>query len=276
MVNEQLQTYSIISCLQSIWKNRHLVYQMTKREVLGKYKGSTIGILWSFIIPILMLIVYTFVFSVVFKARWGDDENGTKTQFALILFVGLIIYNFLAECLLKSPSLIMQHNNYVKKVIFPLELLPIIAILSVLFNTLVSFFVLIIAFLLLNGYVHITILWIPLVLLPLIILSLGLMWLISSLGVYIRDIGQVIGVFVTMLMFLSPIFYPISALPLVLQKIVLINPLAYIIEQSRLVIITGVKPDIIGLCIYAVLALMFSYICYCWFQKVRKGFADVI
>ncbi|BBV92435.1 ABC transporter permease [Enterobacter roggenkampii] len=268
---------SIRSHLLSFWYNKNIIFQMTKRDILGKYKGSAIGVLWSLINPMLMLIIYTLVFSVVFKARWGTGAvDEPKTQFAVILFVGLIIHSFISECLVRSPNLILQYSNYVKKVVFPLEILPLVTVLSALFHSAISYVVLCIAFFMFNGYLHWTIIFAPLVFLPLFVLSLGLVWLISSLGVYIRDIGQSIGIIVTILMFLSPVFYPLSALPKTMQSIVLLNPLTYIIEQSRNVIVWGKLPDFYGLSLYLSISIVISTLCYIWFQKTRKGFADVI
>lgn len=243
---------------------------MTKRDILGKYKGSAIGVLWSLINPMLMLIIYTLVFSVVFKARWGTGAvDEPKTQFAVILFVGLIIHSFISECLVRSPNLILQYSNYVKKVVFPLEILPLVTVLSALFHSVISYVVLCIAFFMFNGYLHWTIIFAPLVFLPLFVLSLGLVWLISSLGVYIRDIGQSIGIIVTILMFLSPVFYPLSALPKTMQSIVLLNPLTYIIEQSRNVIVWGKLPDFYGLSLYLSISIVISTLCYIWFGFVE-------
>jgi len=250
---------------------------MTKRDILSKYKGSAIGVVWSLINPILMLIIYTLVFSVVFKARWGNAAaDEPKTQFAVILFVGLIIHSFLAECLMRAPGLILQYSNYVKKVVFPLEILPVITVLSAVFQSVISSAVLVMAFFIFNGYINWTLVYAPLVFLPLVILALGLSWLISSLGVYIRDIGQSIGVIVTILIFMSPVFYPLNALPEWMQSLVLLNPLTYIIEQSRIVIVWGKAPDFIGLATYSAISFLISYACFVWFQKTRGGFADVI
>ncbi|WP_343462920.1 ABC transporter permease [Pantoea sp.] len=268
---------SFISILKTIINNRNLIYQMTKREIVGRYRGSVMGVLWSFINPILMLIVYTFVFSVVFKARWGTGSEGeSKSDFALILFAGLLVHTFFAEALSRAPTLIIGNANYVKKVVFPLETLSISNMLSVLFHTFISIIVLLTAFVIFNGFIHWTAILIPLVLLPIIIFTLGISWLISSLGVYLRDVGQTIAIIVTLLMFLSPIFYPVSALPKAFQSVILLNPLTFIIEQSRNVLIWGKLPDFLGLAIYSLIALVIMWLCYAWFQKTRKGFADVL
>lgn len=196
----------------SLWRNRNLIAALTRREVIGRYRGSVLGMLWSFFNPVFMLIVYTFVFSVVFKARW-NARSDLKTEFALVLFAGLIVFNLFAECINRAPSLILSNVNYVKKVVFPLEVLPWVAMGSILFHTLVSLAVWLVSYFILFGVPHATVLLLPLVLLPLIFFVMGLSWFLASLGVYLRDVGQFIGIVTTVLMFLSPIFYPITALP---------------------------------------------------------------
>ncbi|HKN03246.1 ABC transporter permease [Pantoea sp. PNT01] len=269
---------SLFSLIRQTWANRNLIFQMTKREIVGRYRGSTMGILWSFINPIFMLMVYTFVFSVVFKARWGTAGalNESKTDFAVILFVGLIIHSLFAETLSRAPSLILGNVNYVKKVVFPLEILPVVSFLSVLFHSFISMIVLITAFFIFNGYIHWTIIFIPVVVFPLALLTLGLTWFLSSLGVYLRDVGQTITIIMTVMMFLSPVFYPISSLPENLRPLIMLNPLTFIIEQARAVLIWGKLPDFTGVGIYTVISLLVMWLCYVWFQKTRKGFADVL
>lgn len=271
------QPTSLLSLARSLRQNRVLIIQMTKREVLGRYKGSVVGLAWSFFNPIFMLAVYTIVFSMIFKARWaevgGDDS---KIQFALILFVGLIILNLFIEVINRSPSLILSNVNYVKKVVFPIEILPVISIGAALFHAVISLGVLLLAFVFFNGYLNWTVVYIPLVFLPLIILSLGLSWILASLGVFIRDVAQSVSLGMTLLMFLSPVFYPISAVPQSLQKFIMVNPLTFIIEQLRAVVISGKHPNWIGMIFYTLIALLVLWIGYAWFQKTRKGFADVL
>lgn len=277
MLQNEHHSTSLWSLFRCLYKNKNIIFEMSKREIVSRYKGSFIGIFWSLINPIFMLTVYTFVFSVVFKARWGHGTvDEPKTQFALILFVGMIIHGFLAENLMRAPGLILQHANYVKKVIFPLEILPVVMLLSVLFHTIISFLVLILAFIIFNGIPHWTIVLAPLIFLPLIIFTVSASWFLSALGVYMRDIGQIIGIVSTLLLFLAPVFYPLSALPPEFQHIVMLNPLTFIIEESRTVIIWGGMPDYKGLMIYTVASLVFLWMSYIWFQKTRKGFADVI
>lgn len=250
--------------------------QMTRREVVGRYKGSAMGLLWSFLNPVFMLMVYTFFFSVVFKARWGLDSNESKTQFAFVLFVGMIVHSLFAEVLNRSPSLILSNVNYVKKVIFPLEILPVISMGAALFHSFASLAVLLIAFVIFNSYLHWTVIFTPLVLLPLVILTLGCAWALASLGVFIRDVGQTIGIITTIMMFLSPVFFPVTALPEAYRPFIMANPLTFIIEQAREVFIWGRPPNWAGLGIYTLAATAIAWLGYIWFQKTRKGFADVL
>ncbi|MFZ1712744.1 MAG: ABC transporter permease [Nitrosomonas sp.] len=267
---------SLLALSKSLWHNRRLIEQMIRREVVGRYKGSVMGLTWSFFNPVLMLTVYTFVFSVVFKARWGIGDEESKTQFAVVLFVGMIVHGLFSEVLNRAPGLILSNVNYVKKVVFPLEILPAISMGAALFHSLVSLGVLLIAFVLFNGYLHWTAVFTPLVLLPLIILTLGLAWILASLGVFLRDVGQTIGIVTTVMLFLAPVFYPVTALPEAIQPWLMANPLTFIIEQARAVLIWGKLPDWTGLGIYTAIAIVVAWAGYAWFQKTRKGFADVL
>lgn len=271
------QPASIAALARSLWRNRQLIAQMTTREVAGRYKGSALGLAWSFFNPVLMLIVYTFVFSEVFKARWGGSGGDeSKTQFAVVLFVGLIVMGLFTEVLNRAPGLILSNVNYVKKVVFPIEILPVIAMGTALFHSLISLCVLLAAFTLFNGYLHWTVVFFPLVFFPLIVLSLGLTWMLASLGVFLRDVGQTIGIITTVMMFLSPVFYPVTAVPERFRPIIMANPLTFIIEQAREVLIWGHLPNWIGLGAYSLVAFIVAWIGYVWFQKTRKGFADVL
>ncbi|MGN6733458.1 MAG: ABC transporter permease [Candidatus Binatia bacterium] len=266
---------SIRELFLSQWRNRHLIVQLTKRDVLGRYRGSIMGLTWSFFNPLIMLTVYTFVFSVVFKARWsvaGED----KINFAIILFVGLIAYNLFAECINRAPGLILSNSNYVKKVVFPLEVLPSVALGSALFHAAVSLTVLLAAQLIINQRLPWTVVIFPVILLPLLLATMGFAWVLSALGVYVRDIGQVTTIFTTILMFLSPLFYPVSALPKAYQFWLQLNPLTFIIEQGRNVLIFGKTPNWTGLGVALAVGLVLSAGGFWWFQKTRKGFADVL
>lgn len=261
---------------RSFWRNRHLIWQMTRREVTARYRGSVIGLAWSLINPIIMLIVYTFVFSVVFNARWQTGGNESQADFAIILFAGLIVFGLFAEMVNRAPGQIVSNVNFVKKVVFPLEILPLVTLGSVLFHSLISLVVLLIAQLIINQSLPWTATLFPLVLLPLIFASLGVAWFLAALGVYIRDIRQITTVLTTVLMFLSAIFYPISALPEKYQFWLRLNPLVLIIAESRKVLIYGSLPDWSWLGVSTLIGLGIAFAGFWWFQKTRKGFADVL
>jgi lipopolysaccharide transport system permease protein len=223
----------------------------------------------------LMLAVYTFVFSVVFKARWGVAGDD-MVNFAIIIFAGLIVHGLFAECINRAPNLIVSYPNYVKKVVFPLEILPSVALGSALFHAGVSLAVLLIAQLILTQRLPWTVIMFPIVLLPLLLSTAGFAWLLSALGVYVRDIGQTTGILTTVLMFLSPLFYPLSALPEQYRMWLYLNPLTFIIEEGRDVLIFGRLPDWAGWGLALVASMLISAAGFWWFQKTRKGFADVI
>ena len=268
-----------MAMLHSLWNNRLLIWQMSKRDVIGRYKGSAMGLLWSFLNPLLMLAVYTFFFAVVFKSRWGAVPNGgeeSKTLFAVILFVGMIVHTLFAEVLNRAPSLILSNTNYVKKVVFPLEILPIISMGAALFHCLISLGVLLAVFVVFNGFVHWTVVLLPFIFLPFIVLTMGLAWMLASLGVYVRDVGQTIGILMSVMMFLSPVFYPVAALPDFMRPWMLANPLTFIIEQAREVLVWGRMPHWRGLALYSLLSFFVAWSGFAWFQKTRKGFADVL
>lgn len=261
--------------ITSCWRNRNLIAALTQREVLGRYRGSVLGILWSLFSPILMLTVYTFVFSVVFKARWSAGSD-SKSEFALILFSGLLVFSIFSECISKAPTQITSNVNYVKKVVFPLEILSWVTLGSALFHFIVSLTVWIIGYLIMVGIPHPTTILLPLVLAPLVLFILGLSWTLAALGVYIRDIGQFIGLIITVLMFMTPIFYPISALPTAYQVLVYLNPLTPTIEMTRDILFWGRLPNFNMLGITTITAFFVAWLGFAWFQKTRKGFADVL
>lgn len=267
---------SLASLARSLWQHRELIVQMTKREVIGRYRGSVMGLAWSFFNPILMLVVYTFVFSVIFKAKWGTGADESKTTFAVVLFVGMIVFGLFSEMANRAPGMILANVNYVKKVIFPLEILPVIGLCATLFHSLISIGVLLLAILLFNGNIGWTAIFFPLILAPLLLATLGVAWFLASIGVFVRDVGQTVGILTTVLMFLSPVFFPISSLPEKFQAWEMLNPLTFVIEQSRAVMIFGKQPDWAGLAIYALASIAVAWAGYWWFQKTRKGFADVL
>lgn len=274
-MSKQRHPSSVTALTRSLLSQRNLIRQMARREVVGRYRGSFLGLFWSLVNPMLLLGVYTFVFSVVFKARWGASYEGGQFEFATVLFCGLIVFTFFSECVSRAPGLILTNPNYVKKVIFPLEILPWTVAASALFHACVSTLILL-AVVALTGQVHWTTVFLPLLWAPLVLLVVGLSWLLASLGVFVRDINQVVGFVLTAMLFLSPIFYPVSALPESMQPVLLANPLTFVIEQSRGAVLWGKMPDWQGLGLYTLAALGVAWGGFAWFQRTRHGFADVL
>ncbi|MFT4520013.1 MAG: lipopolysaccharide transport system permease protein [Halioglobus sp.] len=269
---------SLWSLVYSLFSNRSLIASMAKREVISRYRGSLIGLAWSFLNPILLLLVYTFVFSVVFKARWGGSRfgEGDDASVAIMIFTGMIVHALFSECIVRSPRLITGNVNFVKRVVFPLEILPWVAMGAASFHTLVSLLVLIIGQFILAGHVPWTALLIPIVFLPLILMTMGFTWLFAASGVYFRDLSQLSAFISTILLFLSPVFYPLSAIPEKYQAVYYLNPLTYIIEVTRDLLIAGQLPSLIHLSLYFLASLCVAMLGFSWFQKTRRGFADVL
>ena len=266
---------SPVGAVRSLWANRQLIARMGQREIIGRYKGSAMGLAWSFITPLFMLAIYTFVFSVVFQARWGTSEE-SKTQFAVVLFAGLIVHTLFSDVINRAPQLVLGNVNYVKKVVFPLEILPVVQLLSATFHALVSVVVLIAAQLVFQGSLPITALLLPVVLLPFLLLTLGLAWCLASLGVFVRDVGQTISLITSVMLFMSPVFFPVQSQPPALQPWMHLNPLTFVIEQVREVVVWGRLPDWRGLAVYSLASIATAWLGFAWFQKTRKGFADVL
>jgi len=254
---------------------RVLILRMTWRDISSRYKGSVLGVFWSFISPLLTLALYTFLFSYVFKARWNEQSSGLS-NYALILFAGLIVHGFLSDVLIRACSVVRAQSNLVKKVVFPLHALPAVVVFSVAFQMVVSLVVLIALQLVLNGHLTMAALALPLLLLPLIFIGLGVAWLLGALGVYLQDLGQVIGLVSTALMFSAPILYPIQALPEVVQPWLLLNPLTFFVEQLRAILLFGGSPDWFGLLIYFIVSGLTLVLGWWVFERTKKGFADVL
>lgn len=271
----QLYLISPRAMVSSAWRHRDLIKVLLVRDVAARYRGSALGMLWSFLQPAMMLSVYTFVFSVVFGARW-KPESSSKTEFALILFAGLLLFNLFAECLNRAPALLLNNVNYVKKVVFPLEILPVVAAGSAMFHALIGLFVWLIAYAVLFGAPHFSIILLPLIFAQLLLLVLGLSWMMAALGAYLRDVSQFTGLLTTMLMFLSPVFYPASALPDPYRALLMLNPLTYLIEQARDVLFWGRLPEPFHVAAGLFGSMLIAWLGFAFFQKTRKGFADVL
>ena len=261
--------------LRSTWRHRDLVWQLTERDARARYRGSAGGLFWVAFHPLLMLGVYTLFFTELFPTRWSAAAD-TRTGFALVLFIGLLLHGLLAEVLTRAPSLIVGQANFVKKVVFPLDVLPVVNLGSTLFHFAIGIGIWLAFHVWQRGLPPATALWLPVVVAPLALVALGLSWLLASLGVFLRDIGHVVPVFATVLLFASPIFYPLASLREPLRSIVQWSPLTVPVEQARRVLLEGMHPDFVALGVYTLVALVVAYAGFVWFQGTRKGFADVV
>lgn len=252
-----------------------MLWQLTVREVQQRFRGSWLGLGWALLTPLAMLTVYTFVFRNVLKARWpgGADSNA---EFALQLFSGLLVFSLFSDIISRAPRLVVEQPNLVKKVIFPLEILPWVATLSALFHAGLSLLVLLLAVLFVRHGLSIHILSIPLVILAFMPLLLGFSWLLAAFGTYIRDIAHVVNLILTPMLFLSPVFYPASALPGVFQQVMIFNPLTVIIESLRAAVLGEAWPDMTTLSIYFGVSMLVAWLGAFCFEKTRGGFADVL
>lgn len=263
------------SLLATLWSRRDLALQLAKRDVIGRYRGSFFGMAWSLFNPLLMLVVYTLFFTQVFQARWGAQAGG-KAVFATALFVGLIVHGIVAESASKSAAVLTSNPNFVKKIVFPLEVLPWVTVLAAIFHGLLSVLILLAGVVVLGDGLHWSIFLWPLMLLPIALLSAGMAWLLSGAAVYFRDVGQIVGVLVTVLLFTSPVFFPVDMLPPTFARIIAINPLTFPIEQSRELLLWGGAMDWIRYGRYTAFVLAFAWISHALFNRAKRGFADVL
>lgn len=253
-----------------------LLFSLTGRDIQKKYKDSMLGALWGVIVPLILLAIYTVIFSAIFNARWKGVEVNSKVDYAVLLFIGLIVYNFFAESLTRAPTAVLGNPNLVKKVVFPLEVLPAVAVLSSLYNAGIASIALVIFLVFSSFGFHWQVLLLPVLLVPMVALTLGVTYLFASLGVFFRDIDQLAGLLARILQYLTPVLYPSVIFPDTVGVWMRLSPLAVYVEQIRALIVTGELPQW-GAYFWAVgwsgLFLVFGY---WWFQKTRRAFADVV
>ena len=258
-----------------VWRHRSLIRQLTVRDLAARYRGSFLGVLWSLLVPLAMLGVYTFVFSIVFSAHWGTVEGG-RGVVALILFAGLIPFNFFSEMIAVAPMLVVGNASYVKRVVFPLEVLPVVKALSALFQGLVSTVVLIAALLVARHGIPLTVLLLPLAWVPLVLLALGVTYALAALGVLVRDVGQAVGVILPFLFFLTPIVYPLEAVPAGFQVVAWMNPLAHVVEDARRTMIFALDPKWRALAINTTLCGLIAFVGFLFFMRSKRHFHDAL
>ena len=259
-----------------IWKGRELLKQLVRRNIEIRYKGTMIGLVWMVVTPLVMLAVYTFVFGVVFKARWGVEFGDSKAAFALIMFCGMTVFNIFSESVNGSVGIVTGNPNYVKKVVFPLELLPVSAVLSACFFGLIWIGILLLGIVICFHKFCFAAVCLPLVFIPLILFSCGIAWFVASLGVFLRDLSHVIGILLQVLYFITPIFYSMEMVPEQLRPVLLLNPLTSIVQSARQVLILGQWPEWHALGIITLLSVVVFQLGFFWFMKTKRGFADVL
>jgi lipopolysaccharide transport system permease protein len=253
-----------------------LIQQFTVRDVLGRYRGSYLGVFWSLLRPLCSLAVFFVVFGYIFQSRFGHDDHESRVDYALGLFCGLIVLDFIAECISRGPTLILSNPNYVTKVVFPLEILPVSAVGGALVHLVVSSIPLFLAYFFVHGSLHLTAMYLPVILIPLVFLGLGVMWLFASLGVFVRDISSFVPVLITILMYVSAIFYPISKVPLAMRPAVVHNPLAVLIDNMRNVFMWGMPLDWGQYLSMSAVCIIFMVVGYAFFMRTKSAFADVL
>ncbi len=266
---------SPIAACRSAVRNWQLITQLTVRDVASRYRGSSAGILWSLIGPLLSLAMYTFVFGVVLRARWGVAGESTF-DFALTLFAGLVVHGLVSDVLMRAPHTIAGNPSYVKQIVFPLEILSIVSILSSLFNATISLALLLCFWAFVHEGLYSAVFIIPFLLFPLCLIALGVGWAVAATTVYFRDLGQLVSFVSSGLLFLSPVFYPASAVPVAIRPLLDLNPLTFVIEGVRGALIHGSIPSLESFAIYLLISFCVVSLGFAWFQKVRSGFGDVV
>ncbi|HJZ83128.1 MAG TPA: ABC transporter permease [Pyrinomonadaceae bacterium] len=274
MISAQTARRAVWRPLWQLPGRADLIFSLTRRELAARYRGSILGIVWALLTPMVMITIFTFIFSGIFKARFGASSS--QWDYALYLFCGLLPWNSFQESLQLSSSTIVSHANLVKRVIFPLETLPVSICLAAVANQLFGTVVLVAAVIILRQEIHSTIVLLPIVLIPQLIATCGIAWLVSSLGVFVRDIVQGITLVLMAWMYLTPIIYPESLVPSRYRAAINLNPFTPLIRNYRRLLLEGSSPDWAGLGYFAVFALVGFLLGYWWFARTRKNFADVI
>ncbi len=252
-----------------------LLCQLVLRDITGRYRGAMLGVAWTVMSPLLMLGVYTFVFSVVFNARWSKTGETDRLEFALMVYCGLVIFGLFSECVGRAPRAIVDQVNYVKKVVFPLDLLPLSLLFSTLFQAAIGLVLLSGLAILRYGFSNT--LWVaPAVLLPFLLLLAGLVWFLSALGVYLRDLNQAITPMIGALQFMSPVFYPLDAVPAVFRDFLILSPLTWPISALRECLLQHSFPSLLSWFLNMGIGLLVAIAGWLFFEKTRKGFADVL
>ncbi len=274
MISAQTARRAVWRPLWELPRRFDLIWPLARRMTLARYRGSALGLLWALLTPAVMIAVFTFLFAGVFGARF--TEGGTPWEYALYLFCGLLPWTAFSETLQQSAGLVVAHANLVKRVVFPLETLPVAQTAAALTGQLFGTAALLAAALVIRGELHATALWLPVLLVPQLLLTLGLAWLVASLGVFVRDTAQALGLALTAWMYLTPIVYPEHVVPERYRAMLEINPFTALVRSYRRCLLEGSQPDWRGLAYVTAVALPVFLVGYWWFARTRKNFADVI
>ncbi len=260
--------------LGAVWRNRGLIRSMVRRDIVGRYRGSFGGIFWTLLNPLLLMATYYFVFGVVLRARFGNDPS--RSGFVLYFLCGMLPWLAISEAAGRAPFVILEHRNFVKKLVFPLETLPVNLVLAGLVTEAFALGVFAAFLIAVRGAVPVTALWLPALVVPQVLFTLGLAWLLSALGAYLRDLGQVNGFLLTLWFFLTPICYPVESLPREALAVLAKNPVFVLVEGYRGVLLESRPPGFPGLWKLWLASLALFFAGHACFYKLRKGFADVI
>jgi lipopolysaccharide transport system permease protein len=274
MMSAQTARRAVWRPLWELPRRIDLIISLTKRELAARYRGSVLGVAWAMVTPVVMISIFTFIFAGIFGARFG--ANGSAWDFALYLFCGLLPWTAFQEAVQHSTQTVVAHTNLVKRVVFPLEILPVALVLTALVNQMFGTLALVVAAIIIRGELHATLLWLPVLVLPQLILTLGVAWLVASLGVFLRDIVQGISLLLTAWLYLTPIIYPESVVPARFRPFIAANPFTHLIRSYRRIMLEGAMPDWRGLAYFTIFALVFFIFGYWWFARTRKNFADVV
>jgi lipopolysaccharide transport system permease protein len=266
---------SLLKWVGTLIRNRNLIKQLVVREFAAKYRGSFLGMGWAILSPLLTALVFVFVFGTVFQSRWGGDSR-PEASFTVILLAGIILHGLFSECLARAPSAIVSNPTYVKKVVFPIEILPVVIVLNSLVTATIGTIIVLVLHLFTHGTISFTVLLLPIVFLPFAVMVLGIVYFLCALGVYFRDLMQAIGLVTMASMFISPVLYPTSTVPLAYRSFLYLNPLTLPVEQTRDLALYGFSPNLTGLAVYSLVAILLLWLGFAWFQKTRNGFADVL
>lgn len=265
------------STVRSTAAHAGLIRELTVRDLAQRYRGSALGMVWTLVTPLVLLAIFTYVFAVVFKARWpGLSDEASKVDFALAIFCGIVAFGLFSEPVGRAPGLVLASPSYVKRIVFPLEVLPVVAVCSALVIFLANFAVLLAATLIFRGQIPLTALALPVIIAPVAVMGLGVSWFLASLGVYVRDVGHAVGLVLQMLFFLTPVFYPLAAVPEPFRTIVTLNPITVVVESTRTALLLGQWPDWGMIALAGGISLVIAQLGYAWFMSTKRGFADVL